>query len=150
LATAQSANLSADRNTKKDLVGKTDFFWREVKMLSSERFFDPDPHQKAVALELYFGIKDQAIVSPHGHVDPALFMVSALRPGNPVELLIQPDHYVLRMLYSQGISYHQLLSVDNPCQVWRIFANNFHLFRATPSGMWLQHEFENVFGVTQN
>jgi glucuronate isomerase len=118
-------------------------------MLSSERLFDPEPQQKSIALDLYAGIKDLPIVSPHGHVDPTLFLSPDIRFGNPVELLIQPDHYVLRMLYSQGLSYEQLLSPDNPREIWRLFAGMFYLYRGTPSGLWLTHELESVFGVTE-
>ncbi|MGE5251092.1 MAG: glucuronate isomerase, partial [Bacteroidota bacterium] len=115
--------------------------------LAADRFFDPDPALKNAALQLYSLVQDLPIVSPHGHVDPSLFSDPDRRFGNPVELLIQPDHYVLRMLASQGHSYEQLLSTDNPRQVWQLFAENFHLFRGTPSGMWFTHELEMVFGV---
>lgn len=118
-------------------------------MLSPDRFYDPEPQQKAIARELYQGIKDLPFVSPHGHVDPTLFLKPDQRLGNPVELLIQPDHYVLRMLYSQGIPYEQLLAKDRPREVWRIFAQNFYLFNGTPSGLWLEQELETVFGVTE-
>jgi len=118
-------------------------------MLKADRFFDPEPVQKEIALELYNAVKDLPIVSPHGHVDPSLFSDPDQRFGNPVELLVQPDHYVLRMLYSQGIPYETLLYGDDPREIWRLFASNFHLFRGTPSGMWLAHELETVFGVTQ-
>jgi glucuronate isomerase len=66
-------------------------------MLQPDRFFDPEPHQKGIALEMYARIKDMPIVSPHGHVDPALFSTPNYRFGNPVELIVQPDHYVLRL-----------------------------------------------------
>lgn len=118
-------------------------------MLSPDRFFDPEPQQKAIALDLYAGIKDLPIVSPHGHVDPALFSTPDRRFGNPVELLIQPDHYVLRMLYSQGISYDRLLSKEDPRGLWRLFAEAFYLYCGMPSGMWLTHELESVFGVNE-
>ena len=118
-------------------------------MLSPERLFDPDPQQKSIAMDLYAGIEHLPIVSPHGHVDPSLFTSPDRRFGNPVELLIQPDHYILRMLYSQGISYERLLSQENPRDLWRLFASNFHLFRGTPSGMWLAYELEMVFGLNQ-
>lgn len=117
--------------------------------LAADRFFDPDPSQKAAALELYALIENLPIVSPHGHVDPSLFSDPNRRFDNPVELLIQPDHYVLRMLYSQGISYELLLAKENPHQIWQLFAENFYLFRGTPSGVWLTHELEAVFGVTE-
>lgn len=116
-------------------------------MLAHDRLIDPDPAQKNVALELYDLVRDLPIVSPHGHVDPALFVDPAFRFGNPVELLIQPDHYLLRMLNSQGISYERLLSKENPRHIWQLFADNFHLFLGTPSGLWLTDELESVFGV---
>ena len=118
-------------------------------MPQPDRFFDPDPQTKDIALDLYAGIKDLPLVCPHGHVDPALFATPNYRFGNPVELIVQPDHYVLRMLYSQGISYEQLLAKDNPRDIWRVFASNMHLFAGTPSGMWLAHSFESVLGVTE-
>lgn len=118
-------------------------------MLSTDRYFDPDPNQKTLARELYAQVQNLPIISPHGHVDPALFAEPDRKFGNPCELLIQPDHYVLRMLYSQGISYEELLSKENPRRVWRLFAGNFHLYRGTPSGLWLAHELEAVFGVVE-
>ena len=118
-------------------------------MLAQDRLFDPEPAQKTAAMDLYAIVQNLPIVSPHGHVDPALFSDAARSFGNPVELLIQPDHYVLRMLYSQGISYDRLLSKDNPRQVWQLFAEHFYLYRATPSGMWFSHALEAVFGVEE-
>jgi glucuronate isomerase len=122
-------------------------------MRPSDRYFDPDPQRKAIALDLYAGAADLPIVSPHGHVDPRLFAEADYRFGNPVELLIQPDHYLLRMLYSQGISYDLLLpgraNEYDPRRVWQLFAEKFHLFRGTPSGTWLTDELDSVFGVTE-
>ncbi len=118
-------------------------------MLAADRLFEPDPAQKSAALGLYSLIENLPIVSPHGHVDPSLFSDPERRFGDPAELLIQPDHYVLRMLFSQGIPFERLLDRENPRQVWQLFAENFYLFRGTPSGMWLEHELESVFGVTE-
>ena len=87
-------------------------------MLAPDRFFDPDPYQKAAALDLYALVQNLPIVSPHGHVDPSFFSDPNRNFGNPVELLIQPDHYVLRMFYSQHISYEQLLSKGDPRPIW--------------------------------
>jgi glucuronate isomerase len=118
-------------------------------MLNPDRFFDPDPTQKKAARELYSRVQNLPIVSPHGHVDPSFFSDPQKRFGNPVELLIQPDHYVLRMLVSQGIPYDRLLSREDPRQVWQVFAEHFYLFRGTPSGIWWAHELEAVFGVAE-
>ena len=118
-------------------------------MLAADRLFDPDPAQKTAAMDLYALVQGLPIISPHGHVDPSLFSDPERRFENPTELLIQPDHYVLRMLYSQGISYEQLLSKENPRQVWQLFAENFYLFRGTPSGTWMTHELETVFEVNE-
>ena len=118
-------------------------------MLHPERYFDPDPHQRAIALDIYAGIKDLPLVCPHGHVDPALFATPGYQFGNPTDLIVRPDHYLLRMLYSQGITYERLLGGDDPREPWRVFASHFHLFLGTPSGMWLAHSLETVFGVTE-
>lgn len=118
-------------------------------MLSEDRYFDPDPVQKSAALDLYYQVRDLPIISPHGHVNPALFADPAQRFGNPVELFLQPDHYVLRMLNSQGISYDLLLSDEDPRRIWQVFAEHFHLFLGTPTGLWLAYALESVFEVQE-
>lgn len=121
-----------------------------VNLLPPDRYFDPEPQQKKIALDLYAAIEHLPIVSPHGHVDPALFSDSERRFGDPVELLIRPDHYVLRMLQSQGLAYEKLLDPNaDPRVVWQTFADHFYLFRATPSGAWLVHELAAVFGIEE-
>jgi glucuronate isomerase len=130
---------------------------RSTWQLEPDRFFDPDPVQRRVARELYDGVRDLPIVSPHGHVDPRLFVDGDATLGTPADLFIIPDHYVFRMLYSQGISLESLgvPRVDGgPVEqdhrrIWQIFADNFHLFRGTPSGIWLKQELIEVFGVEQ-
>lgn len=118
-------------------------------MQKDYRFFDPNPPQMMIARELYAQAKDLPIISPHGHVDPALFSEPDRHFANPVELLLQPDHYVLRMLYSQGINYEDLLDQSDPQRVWQIFADQFFLFTGTPSGMWLTHTLETQFGIQE-
>jgi glucuronate isomerase len=96
------------------------------------------------------------IVSPHGYTDPAWFALNEQFP-DAVELLIKPDHYLVRMLYSQGISLESLgiapldgsgANTDSR-QIWRLFAENFHLFAGTPSRIWLDHVFNEVFGLDE-
>ncbi|MCB2209651.1 glucuronate isomerase [bacterium] len=118
-------------------------------MEKADRYFDPDPAQKRIAIALYERVKSTPIVSPHGHVDPALFVDPDYRFSNPAALLVQSDHYILRMLYSQGIGYDLLLSDEDPYRVWETFATHFHLFRGTPSGLWIVDELERVFGITE-
>jgi glucuronate isomerase len=123
--------------------------------LSEDRFFDPNPTQRAIARQLYTSVKNAPIISPHGHVDPSLFADEESRFGSPAELLIIPDHYVFRMLYSQGINLNELgiPKKDNENQendhrkIWQIFADNFYLFNGTPTGIWLAHELQTVFGI---
>ena len=125
--------------------------------LSEDRFFDPDPSQRSMARQLYQGIASLPLLCPHGHVDPQLFADQGASFGTPSDLFIIPDHYVFRMLYSQGISLESLgvprldggpVEQDHR-KVWQIFAENFHLFRGTPTGAWLEHELYTVFGVRQ-
>jgi len=127
--------------------------WR----LDPDRFFAPDPAQRRVARELYAAVADLPIISPHGHVDPRLFADENATFGTPAELLIIPDHYVFRMLYSQGLPLESLgvpRTDGGPVErdhrrIWQVFAENFHLFRGTPTGVWLTQELIEVFGVTQ-
>ncbi len=123
--------------------------------LREDRFFGPDSRQKEIALQLYHTVAKLPIVSPHGHVDPRLFSDPDYSFGSPVDLLIIPDHYVFRMLYSQGVPLETLgvPRVDGgPVEsdhrkIWQTFADNFHLFRATPSGVWLTSELVEIFGI---
>ena len=125
--------------------------------LQEDRFFDPDPTQRKIAREIYAQIASLPIVSPHGHVDPRLFADPQAGFGSPSDLFIVPDHYVFRMLYSQGIPLEKLgvLRLDGGLvetdhrKIWQIFGDNFYLFRGTPSGVWLEHELYTVFEVRQ-
>jgi glucuronate isomerase len=122
-----------------------------------DRYFSPDPAQRAVASALYAGVADLPLVCPHGHVDPRLFADPDYAFGSPTELLLIPDHYIFRMLYSQGISLEDLgipradggETEQDHRKIWQIFAENLHLFHGTPTGVWLQDELYNVFGLRQ-
>ena len=123
--------------------------------LSEDRYFDSDPSTRAVARELYESVADLPIVSPHGHVDPQLFAKEDSSFGTPTDLFIIPDHYVFRMLCSQGFQLEDLgiprtdggkVETDHR-KLWQAFADNFHLFHGTPSGTWLAHELNIVFGI---
>lgn len=124
-------------------------------LLSEDRFFSPDPGQRRVARELYNAIAALPIVSPHGHVDPALLANKDATFGTPADLFIIPDHYVFRMLYSQGVPLEALgiprsdggaVETDHR-KIWQTFAEHFYLFRGTPSGVWLAHELYEIFGI---
>ncbi len=126
-------------------------------LLDPDRYFDSEPAQRNIARELFQSVSHLPIVSPHGHVDPNLFVAEHASFGSPADMLIIPDHYVFRMLYSQSIPMESLgiprvdggpVETDHR-KIWQIFAENFYLFRGTPSGAWLTEELINVFGVTQ-
>ncbi len=124
-------------------------------MLHDDRLFSSDQTQRAIARRLYAEIKELPIISPHGHTDPAWFAYDEPFP-DPAALFVVPDHYLFRMLYSQGVSLEDLgipnaegkAPKKDPRSVWKLFAENWHLFRGTPSKMWLEHSLETVFGVT--
>ncbi len=101
---------------------------------------------RAVARELYGEVSALPIVSPHGHTDPAWFATDAAF-GNASQLLLQPDHYVLRMLYSQGVPLDELIGEADPRSAWRLFAEGYHLFHGTPSRIWLDWVFAEAFGL---
>ncbi|MDP2039007.1 MAG: glucuronate isomerase [Ignavibacteria bacterium] len=124
--------------------------------LHEDRFFDPNPVVRNYAREIYTLIKDMPIISPHGHVDPQIFVDNKPFP-NPTQLFLTPDHYVFRMLYSKGISMESLgvPSVNgtpvetDPKKIWKLFAEKYFLFNGTPSGIWLDYEFNIVFGIKE-
>lgn len=130
-------------------------------LLHPERLFSSDSRIVSVASELYDEIKSLPIISPHGHTDPSWFNLNK-NFENASDLLIKPDHYVFRMLFSQGIRLQDLgipqhgrdgnliesQQVDSE-QIWQIFAKHYYLFAGTPSGYWLDSTFANVFGFTE-
>jgi glucuronate isomerase len=122
-------------------------------ILDDDRLFPAEPGVRAIARELYASVRGLPIVSPHGHCDPAWFSANAPF-SNAADLLLAPDHYLYRMLYSQGVPMDELRVPDrsgaphgDPRAAWRTFARHFHLFRGTPSALWLNHVFAEVFGI---
>ena len=123
-------------------------------ILDPDRLFSPEARQRAIARELYDQIVDLPLLSPHGHTDPRWFADN--EPfDDPTSLLVTPDHYLTRMLYSQGVPLESIgvAPLDggepvDPRLVWRTFATHYHLFRGTPSGLWMNHVLHEVFGVT--
>jgi len=120
--------------------------------LHADRLFPADKTTRDIARRLYQEIRHLPIISPHGHTDPRWF-ADNLAFENPVSLLLQPDHYVLRMLYSLGLSMEQLglgQAADrelDPEVIWQTFGDHYHGFRGTPSRLWLDHVFADVFGI---
>lgn len=122
--------------------------------LHPDRLFSADLTLRTIARELYAEISALPIISPHGHTDPIWFAENA-NFSNASELLIVPDHYVFRMLYSQGVSMESLgiPTIDGAAvekdarKIWHRFANHYHLFRGTPSRLWLDTVFSDVFGL---
>ena len=123
---------------------------------------DPDralpfpAEQRSIAREIYGETKDLPLICMHGHVEPEVF-VDDSPFADPAQLLIVPDHYVFRMLASQGIEPARLgvprldggpVETDSR-KIWRTFCENWKLFRGTPSRYWLEHELVEVFGVDQ-
>ena len=118
-------------------------------VLNPDRLFPAEQSARAVARALYLHVRDLPIISPHGHTDPE-WWASDAPFGNATELLLRPDHYVFRMLYSQGVPL-EALGIGNPDadprESWRLFAERYHLFRGTPSRVWLDWVFAEGFGI---
>jgi glucuronate isomerase len=122
--------------------------------LHPDRLFPIEPAAREIARRLYDEVAGLPIVSPHGHTDPSWYAEDAPFP-DPATLFVKPDHYVTRMLYSQGIKLEALgitrrdggeVETDGR-RIWRLFAENFHLFAGTPSRLWFEHSLETVFGI---
>lgn len=123
-------------------------------MLDEDRLFPLEGRARDLARGLYSEIRDLPIVSPHGHTDPRWFAENQPFP-DPAQLFVTPDHYVFRMLCSQGVPLTDLgvpRTDGGPTEtdgrkIWRLFARNYHLLRGTPSRMWLDHSFHHVFSI---
>ena len=124
--------------------------------LHPDRLFASDPRQREIARELYGSVADLPLLSPHGHTDPQWF-ADDVPFADPTALLVTPDHYLTRMLYSQRVPLEALgvggrragAAPVAPRDAWRTFARHVHLFRGTPSGLWLDHVLGEIFGVQQ-
>jgi glucuronate isomerase len=120
------------------------------QLLHDDRLFPADSNTRAIAKRLYAEVRDLPIISPHGHTQARWFAED--EPfSDPAQLFIIPDHYIFRMLYSQGMSLDELgvgsSSLDDPRRIWRLFARHYYLFRATPTRLWLDFEFQELFGL---
>lgn len=123
-------------------------------MLSEDRLFPIDKDQRIIAREIFAQIEQLPLICPHGHTEPSWFADNEAFP-DPTNLLITPDHYVLRMLVSQGLSYSDLGLAPNDGsafetdsrKIWQLFAKHYYLFRGTPSRLWLDYTLEKLFGV---
>ncbi len=127
-----------------------------MTLLDEDRLFPVEPSVRNIARALYEEVRNLPIISPHGHTDPRWYAENEAFP-DPAKLFVTPDHYVFRMLHSQGIPLEALgvprvdggATEQDPRKIWRLFATNYHLLRATPSRLWLDHSFQHVFGITE-
>ena len=121
-------------------------------LINEDRLFPAESSTLKVARALYEQVKNLPIVSPHGHTQASWFARN--EPfSDPATLFVQPDHYVFRMLYSQGVSLDDLgigqPQIKDPRKVWRLFAKHYYLFRGTPTRVWLDYSFQNLFGMEE-
>ena len=127
-----------------------------MNYLYEDRLFPAEEKTREIARSLYDIIKDLPIISPHGHTDPSWYAEN-VNFNNPAELFIIPDHYLVRMLCSQGYSHAEMgvRPLDgtpyekDPRKIWNIFAKNYHLFYGTPTRMWLDYVFSKIFEIEQ-
>ncbi len=124
--------------------------------LHPDRALPSAPEQRTVAREIYAATKDLPLICMHGHVEAEVF-AEDIPFADPAQLLIVPDHYVFRMMASQGVDLSSLgvpradgRAVESDSRkIWRTFCENWKLYRGTPSRYWLEHELVEVFGVDQ-
>jgi glucuronate isomerase len=123
-----------------------------MALIHDDRLFPADPTMRNIARRLYAEVRDLPLICPHGHTQASWFANDEAFP-DPAKLFVQPDHYIFRMLYSQGITMEELEigagEMKDPRRVWRIFAENYYLFRGTPTRMWLDYSFHELFGLDE-
>jgi glucuronate isomerase len=153
VTTAQDTTL-ADNQTRASAAGSAAA--RHPLNLHPDRLFSSDSTQRDIARALYATVSHLPIISPHGHTDPQWYSDNAAFTDASA-LFITPDHYVFRMLYSQGVRLEDLAiprrdggAVEQDARkIWRTFAAHYHLFRGTPTRVWLDHAFHDVFGIRE-
>lgn len=119
-----------------------------------DRFLSPHLPQHSISRDLYQSVKSLPLICPHGHVDPSILSDTRYQWGTPVDVLIIPDHYIFRMLYSQGIPLETLgipstegnVETDHR-KIWQTVCDHWYLFRGTPTGVWLRDELREIFGI---
>lgn len=125
-------------------------------LIDRDVLFPPEPKVRSLARTLYESVAALPIVSPHGHTDPRWFALNEPFP-DPAQLLVVPDHYIFRMLFSQGIGLDQLgiartdgepVETDGR-KIWRLFASNYHLFRGTPTRLWTDYVLSSLFDIEE-
>jgi glucuronate isomerase len=127
-----------------------------ARLLHPDRLFPIEPRARTIARRIYKSVSELPIISPHGHTDPRWYAQNKPFP-DPATLFVKPDHYVTRMLYSQGVTLEELgiARIDgseiesDPREVWRRFATRYHLFRGTPTRAWLDHSFATLFDLEE-
>jgi glucuronate isomerase len=121
-------------------------------LIHPDRLFPAESSTRKIARKLYESVRSLPLVSPHGHTLAAWFAKNEPFP-DPAKLFVQPDHYIYRMLYSQGVSLDDLEigrpELKDARKVWRIFASHYCLFRGTPTRLWLDFAFQELFGMEQ-
>ncbi len=127
----------------------------EILFLHPDRFLGQTDEIISVARRIFAEVGSLPIISPHGHTEPRWFAHNEVF-HNPTDLLIVPDHYIFRMLYSQGVSLEELRipiaghsSNVSPSEAWQTFAEHYYLFQGTPTRIWLDHVFYEVFGLKE-
>jgi glucuronate isomerase len=119
-------------------------------LIHPDRLFPADPGTRRIARTLYEHVRTLPVISPHGHTSATWFAKNEPFP-DPARLFVQPDHYIFRMLYSQGVSFEDLeigqSELKDAWKVWHIFASHYYLFRGTPTRMWLDYAFQELFGL---
>lgn len=121
-------------------------------LLNEDRLLPADPDTRNIARRLFAEVVNLPLICPHGHTDPVWFAENNKFP-DPAQLLIVPDHYIFRMLMSRGVSLESLgipfangeITQTDGREIWRLFAEHYYLFRSTPTRLWLDQTFQDLF-----
>ncbi|MFK5634824.1 MULTISPECIES: glucuronate isomerase [unclassified Ornithinimicrobium] len=118
--------------------------------LHPDRLFPADPGTREVARHLYAEVADLPIISPHGHVPP-VWLAEDTPFVDPTSMLITPDHYITRLLHSNGVDLGDVgvgrgtLSEEASREAFRIFCRHWSVYRGTPMKLWFETQLVQVF-----
>lgn len=118
-----------------------------------DRLLPPLAAERDIARRLYQAVRDEPVLSPHGHVD-ARMLLDDEPFADPVSLLVTPDHYVTRLLHADGVDLDRLgvgrgpLEEGEARQVWRLLCERWHRLAGTAVRLWMESTLAELFGVS--
>ncbi len=118
-------------------------------LIHPDRLFPAEPRTRKIARTLYEQVRGLPIISPHGHTKAGWFARNEPFPdpanSSSSPITTSSACSTARASRSTTSDIGQPV-IKDPRKVWRIFASHYYLFRGTPTRLWLDYSFQELFG----